>query len=210
MSNPETGENKEELLDSIEALEAAELAQELADEEALAAEEAANNQAGVKAPPVDPVVALKEENAELKDKVLRMMAEMENLRRRTDREKSEATLYAATNFARDLLPVADSLGMALSSMDEEAREKADDAVKNLMVGLDLTQREFLNALHKHNITKLEPLGEKFDPHFHQAMFEVPDPNAVNGTVAQVVQAGYSIGERVLRPAMVGVVKSDKK
>ncbi len=210
MSNPETGRNEEELLDSIEDLEAEAQAQEDAEEAALAAEEAANEQSGEKAAPVDPVEAMKAENAELKDKVLRIMAEMENLRRRADREKAEATLYAATNFARDLLPVADSLGMALASMDEEARERADDSVKNLMVGLDLTQREFLNALHKHNITKLEPLGEKFDPNFHQAMFEVPDPNAINGTVAQVVQPGYSIGERVLRPAMVGVVKSDKK
>ena len=96
------------------------------------------------------------------------------------------------------------------TIDEEARANASDAVKNLLEGVELTQRELLNTLQKHNITIIEPMGEKFDPNKHQAMFEVPDPEAVNGTVVQVVQAGYSIGDRVLRPAMVGVAKSDKK
>ena len=160
--------------------------------------------------PLDPVAALEIEVADLKDKLLRTMADMENLRRRSEREKAEATLYAATNFARDVLPVGDNLARALDTMDEEARANAGEAVKNLLEGVALTQRELLNTLQKHNIKIIEPMGEKFDPNLHQAMYEVPDPEAVNGTVVAVMQSGYSIGERILRPAMVGVAKSDKK
>lgn len=188
-----------ELLDALNEAERA-------DKEALAAgEESAGEQA-----PVDQVAELQAEVADLKDKLLRTMAEMQNLRRRAEREKSEATLYAATNFARDLLPVGDNLARALAAMPPELRENADDAVKNLLEGVELTERELHNTLHKHNINKIDPMGDKFDPNLHQAMYEVPDPDAINGTVVQVVQPGYSIGERVLRPAMVGVAKSDKK
>jgi len=149
---------------------------------------------------------LREENAALKDKVLRALADTENLRKRAEREKAEATLYAATNFARDLLSVSDSLSKALEMMGDEARSKADDATRNLVEGIELTRRELLNSFQKHGIVELDPKDEKFDPNFHQAMFEVPGSGKPNGTVVQVVQTGYKIGERVLRPALVGVAK----
>jgi len=202
--------DEEALLDDIEALEAAEEAEAEALEMAEALEDAKSKQGNVDEAPLDPVAALEIEVADLKDKLLRTMADMENLRRRSEREKAEATLYAATNFARDVLPVGDNLSRALESMNDEARANADESVKNLLEGVALTQRELLNTLQKHNIKIIEPMGEKFDPNLHQAMYEVPDPNAVNGTVVTVMQAGYSIGERILRPAMVGVAKSDKK
>ncbi len=203
-------DREEALLDDFEALDAAEAAEAEALEKAEALEEQQAAQGVATEEILDPVALLEIEVADLKDKLLRNMAEMENMRRRAEREKAEATLYAATNFARDVLPVGDNLARALETIDEEARENASDAVKNLLEGVELTQRELLNTLQKHNITIIEPMGEKFDPNKHQAMFEVPDPEAVNGTVVQVVQAGYSIGDRVLRPAMVGVAKSDKK
>ncbi len=155
----------------------------------------------------DPLQELREENAMLKDRILRAMAETENLRKRAEREKAEATLYAATNFARDLLSVSDSLSKALEMMSEEAREKADEATRNLVAGIELTRRELLNSFQKHGIHEVNPQDEKFDPNFHQAMFEVPGSGKPNGTVVQVVQTGYKIGERLLRPALVGVAKN---
>lgn len=155
---------------------------------------------------LDQLEILREENAALKDKVLRAMAETENLRKRAEREKAEATLYAATNFARDLLSVSDSLAKALEMMDDDARSKADDATRKLVEGIELTRRELLNSFQKHGIVELDPKDEKFDPNFHQAMFEVPGSGKPNGTVVQVVQTGYKIGERILRPALVGVAK----
>jgi molecular chaperone GrpE len=138
------------------------------------------------------------------------MAETENLRKRAEREKAEATLYAATNFARDLLSVGDSLSKALEIMDEDARANADESTRNFIEGIELTRRELLNSFQKHGIAEVNPSGEKFDPNFHQAMFEVPGSGKPNGTVVQVVQTGYKIGERVLRPALVGVAKGDGK
>jgi molecular chaperone GrpE len=202
-----SGTEEEAFLDAMEDVEAEMAAEEEAQDAAIAAEEA---QAQGEQAEMDPVETLITENADLKDKLLRNMAEMENMRRRAEREKAEATLYAATNFARDVLPVSDNLARALEFMGEEERASASQALKNLLEGVELTQRELQNSLSKHNITRIEPLGEKFDPNKHQAMFEVPDPEAINGTVIQVVQPGYLIGERVLRPAMVGVAKSDKK
>lgn len=155
-------------------------------------------------------LALAAENAELRDRLLRAMAEAENVRRRGEREKAEATLYAATNFARDLLSVADNLGRALQALPAEAREKADGAVKTLLEGVDLTHRELKNVFERYNIRQVKAKGEKFDPNVHQAMFEAPDPSVPAGTVVQVVQDGYTIGERVLRPAMVGVAKGGPK
>lgn len=152
------------------------------------------------------LVELRQENAALKDRILRAMAETENLRKRAEREKAEATLYAATNFARDLLSVGDSLSKALEMMPDETRSKADDATRNLIDGIELTRRELLNSFQKHGIVELNPEGEKFDPNFHQAMFEVLGSGKPNGTVVQVVQTGYKIGERLLRPALVGVAK----
>lgn len=155
-------------------------------------------------------LALQAENADLKDRLLRSMAEAENVRRRGEREKAEATLYAATNFARDLLSVADNLGRALEALPAEAREKADEAVKTLLAGVDLTHRELKNVFERYNVRQVKAKGEKFDPNVHQAMFEVPDPSVPSGTVVQVVQEGYTIGDRVLRPALVGVAKGGPK
>jgi molecular chaperone GrpE len=148
-----------------------------------------------------------EEAADLKERLLRTMADMENLRKRTEREKAEATLYAATSFARDLLSVADSLDRALQSIPEEGRDTLDEATRNLLAGIEVTHKELLNVFSRHGIARIEPMGGKFDPHFHQAMFEVPDASSPPGTVVQVMQAGYTIGERCLRPALVGVAKA---
>ena len=165
-------------------------------------------QAGEATP--DPVAALAKEAADLKDRLLRTLAEMENLRRRTEREVADARTYGVTNFARDILAVADNMERALKALDDEIREKADAGVKALLDGVELTERELIKAMEKHGIKRLEPVGEKFDPNFHQAMFELPDESVPPGTVVQVVQPGYKIGERVLRPAMVGVSKGGRK
>jgi len=151
--------------------------------------------------------ALRAENAELKDRVLRTLAEMDNLRKRAEREKGEATLYAATNFARDLLSVADSFSRALSALTPEQRAMADEVCSNLIAGVEVTERELKNVFERHGIKRMEPLGQKFDPHMHQAMFEVPTAEQPPGTIVQVMQDGYAIGSRCLRPALVGVSKA---
>lgn len=153
------------------------------------------------------LVTLKEEVAASKDRLLRLAAEMENLRKRTDREKAEATLYAASNFARDLLSVADSLSRALAAVPAEERDIIDDVMKKFLDGIELTERELLSVFQRHNIRKIETIGQKFDPNFHQAMFEVPTAEKPPGTVMQEVQSGYAVGERCLRPALVGVAKA---
>jgi len=153
---------------------------------------------------------LVKENEDLKDRGLRLAAEMENLRRRTQRDVADARSYAVTNFARDMLTVSDNLRRALDAVGEDAKAAADASLKGLIEGVDITERGLLSTLERHGVRKLEPQGEKFDPNFHQAMFEVPNPEVVNGTVVQVVQAGYSIGDRVLRPAMVGVARGGPK
>jgi molecular chaperone GrpE len=152
------------------------------------------------------VEALNAENAALKDRVLRTLAEMENLRRRTEREAADARTYAVTAFARDMLNVVDNLTRALESLPENARAAGDDVLKSLIDGVELTARDLSAALARHGVKKQEPQGEKFDPNFHQAMFEMPDETLPSGTVTKVVQSGWTIGERVLRPAMVGVSK----
>jgi molecular chaperone GrpE len=159
---------------------------------------------------VDALDALRAENADLRDRFLRLAADMDNLRRRTDREIKDAKSYAVTGFARDMLSVSDNLRRAIESLPEEARAGADAAVTALIEGVEMTERGMLSTLERHGIRKIEPVGQKFDPNFHQAMFEVPNPDVANNTVVQVVQAGYAIGERVLRPAMVGVAKGGPK
>jgi molecular chaperone GrpE len=161
---------------------------------------------------VDPkdteITALKDEVAGGKDRLLRLAAEMENLRKRTEREKAEATLYAATNFARDLLSVADNLGRALQALPPEERERAGEAEKNLIAGVEMTERELLNVFQRHGIRKIETVGAKFDPNFHQAIFEVPTAEKPPGIVMQELQCGFQVGDRCLRPAMVGVSKAE--
>lgn len=156
------------------------------------------------------LVRLMQENEELKDRGLRLAAEMENLRRRTQRDVADARTYAVANFARDMLTVSDNLRRALEAVPEEAKAGADAGFKALIEGVDITERAMLSTLERHGVRKLTPEGEKFDPNFHQAMFEIPNPEVPTGTVVQVVQAGYSIGDRVLRPAMVGVAKGGPK
>lgn len=162
------------------------------------------------APAVDPIVALTAENEELKDRVLRTLAEMENLRRRTEKEVKDTRDYAVSAFARDLLSVADNFDRAISHAPAELRVDETMGGKALIEGVELTGRELLKTLEKHGVKKLSPLGEKFDPHLHQAMFEVPNPQVVTGTVVQVMQDGFAIGGRVLRPALVGVAKGGPK
>lgn len=176
--------------------------------EAAAAAEAAAPEP--EAPKVDETAELRQKNAELNDRMLRLAAEMENLRKRSERELGDTRTYAIAGFARDMLTATDSLSRALMMLPAEARESADGALKSLIDGIELTEREMQRLLAKHGVKPIEAEGEKFDPHKHQAMFEVPDPTRPEGTVVQVVQAGFSIGDRVLRPAMVGVAKGGPK
>lgn len=153
--------------------------------------------------------ALREENAQLKEKVLRVAAEMENLRRRTERDKADTTKFAISNFARDVLTIADNIARAIEHVPEEAAE-ADEALKSFLEGMQVTERELLNVLERHGIVRVDPKGERFDPNKHQAMFEVENSGVPEGTVVEVVQQGYSIAERILRPALVGVAKGGPK
>jgi molecular chaperone GrpE len=161
-------------------------------------------------PQIDPVEALTAENAELKDRMLRLAADMENLRNRTKREVSDAKTFAVANFARDMLGVSDNLRRAVEAVSDEKRASGSDEFKSLLEGVELTEKSMLSTMERHGVKKLDPEGQKFDPNFHQAMFEVPNPEVPNNTVVQVVQSGYQIGERVLRPAMVGVAKGGAK
>jgi molecular chaperone GrpE len=184
------------------------------------------NNSGDPAPEAEPVVskpyimpddpgegaveALTKEVADAKDRMLRTLAEMENLRKRTAREVSDARTYGISGFARDVLDIVDNLQRALDAVPAEARAAADPGLKALIEGVELTERSLHNALEKHGVKRFDPAGEKFDPNVHQAMYEVPDSSIPVGTVAQVIQAGYMIGERILRPALVGVAKGGAK
>jgi molecular chaperone GrpE len=154
------------------------------------------------------LVGLERENADLKDRLLRALAEMENLRRRTEREIQDTRAFSITKFASDMIGTADNLRRAVESAPKaepgDEGEAITMAVQPLLEGVSLTERELLKALEKHGVKRREPVGERFDPHRDQAMFEIPDETVPNGTVMQVMQVGYMIGERVLRPAMVGV------
>ena len=146
---------------------------------------------------------------ELNDKLLRALAEAENVRRRAEREKLNAAKYAITNFAREVLGVADNMKRAMASVDSEARKK-DPALEQLMVGLEMTEREMLSTFERFGIKPIEAMGEKFDHNLHEAMFELDDTSKPAGTVMQVVEAGYVLNDRLLRPAKVGVSKGGPK
>ncbi|MFQ5985115.1 MAG: nucleotide exchange factor GrpE [Alphaproteobacteria bacterium] len=153
----------------------------------------------------DPRIAeFKAEVSRLKDQLLRAMAETENVRRLAERDREDAGKYAITAFARELLNVADNLRRALESVPEEARQ--DKAVASLVEGIELTERELLAVFERHGIRKIEAMGEKFDHNLHQAVFEVESTDKPSGTVVEVIQPGYLIADRLLRPAMVGVAK----
>jgi molecular chaperone GrpE len=141
-----------------------------------------------------------------KDRALRALAEAENVRKRLERERDEARQYSIAKFARDLLTVADNLARALSACPPEARAKADESLKAVLDGVEATARELSAALGRHGVKTIEAAGARFDPHLHQAIAEVPANGAEPGTVVNVVQSGYVIGDRLLRPAMVTVAK----
>jgi molecular chaperone GrpE len=154
--------------------------------------------------------ALAEANAkiaDLKDQTLRALAETENVRRRLQRDRDDALKYAASGFAKDLLPVADNLRRALDAIPKDALE-SDEALRTLATGVEMTERLLLAALERHQVKRIDALGQKFDSNLHQAMFEVAGSGQPAGTVVQVMEAGYTIHDRLLRPALVGVAKAE--
>jgi molecular chaperone GrpE len=179
-------------------------------ETARAEDEAAGQPETAAAGDPKPSTALDRELAEMKDRLLRTLAEMENLRKRTEREVTDARLYGVASFARDVLGVADNIRRALDAVPPEARASANAGMKALVDGVELTERELLKALEKNGVRQFTPHGEKFDPNLHQAMYEVPDPSVPAGSIVQVMQPGYMLGERVLRPALVAVAKGGPK
>lgn len=185
------------------AVEDAEAAQ-TPEETDSAVEAEATEAAGVAEPTDDAVAALEAEVAQLKDQLLRAVAETENLRRRAQREKEDAVRYAPAPLAKALLPVADNLRRALDSIPEDLR--GDARAESLVAGLDLTAKELAQAFGRNGIEAIEPIGQKLNPHWHEALFEVPDPEQEAGTVVQVVEVGYRLGDRLLRPARVGVAR----
>jgi molecular chaperone GrpE len=160
--------------------------------------------------PEDRIAELEAETASLKDQLLRALAEAENTRRRAERDRHDAAKYGAVGLARDLLSVADNLRRALEALPEDARKDGADWAKDLITGVELIEKDFLDAFARQAIEKLEPVGEPFDHNFHQAMFELEDPEKPAGTVVQLMQPGYRLRERLLRPAMVGVSKGGPK
>lgn len=153
----------------------------------------------------DPLALAQAENAELKDRLLRTVAESDNLRKRLEREKDDAVKFAAGRFARDVLTVADNLRRALENAPGTETEAAEP-LRNLVAGVEATERELLNVFERHGILRVDPKGQRFDPNLHQAMFEIEDATVAAGTVLQVVAAGYVQNGRLLRAAMVGVSK----
>lgn len=148
---------------------------------------------------------LKAENADLRDRNLRTMAEMENFRRRAEREKSDGMKYAVSEFARDAVSIGDNLRRAIEAVQKESLDQ-NPALKTLLEGVEVTERELIKVFERHGITRFDPIGEKFDPHVHEAMIKVDVPNVPADIIVQVLQAGYKINDRVLRPAAVIVAK----
>lgn len=177
----------------LEADEAAAAAPSAEESEALAANE-----------------VLKAEVAALKDRILRTMADMENLRRRTEKEVADAKSYGVSSFARDMLTVADNLQRAQANLPAEARGDLSAPLKSFIEGVELTERDFLSRLARFGIKPIETTGQRFDPNRHEALFELPDPSVPSGTVVQEVETGYTIADRVLRPAKVGVARGGAK
>ena len=174
-----------------------------------AAEEAATPEPAEPEDDAARAARLEAEVGELRDQLLRALAETENQRRRSQRDREEAVRYAAAPLLRDLLGVADNLQRALESVPADTADQ-DGPLKTLLEGVQMTQRELQTAFERHGIVKLDPLGERLNPHHHEAMFEVPDPDQPSGTIAQVVQSGYLLHDRLLRPARVGVAKGGPK
>lgn len=156
--------------------------------------------------PDNVVEKLEAESADLKDRLLRALADAENIRRRAQRDVDDAKQFGIAAFARDILRVADNLGRALTTLPP-AEQKTEATVKTLIEGIELTEKDLQQILERHGVRKLLPVGEKFDPNFHEALFTVPDASVPPGTVSKVVEPGYAIGSRPLRPAKVGIAAS---
>jgi len=165
--------------------------------------------AGAISPDEDPVALLEGEVASLKDQLLRAMAETENVRRRAQREREDGVKYAAAAVVKDLLAVADNLQRALESVPAELAAE-NEQFGNLRLGVEMTQKELLSVFERYNIRTINPLREKLDPHLHEAMFEMEDPETPAGTAVQVIQPGYRLHDRLLRPARVGISKGGPK
>ena len=157
----------------------------------------------------DELMQLRNENAELKDRMLRALADAENTRRRAERERDEGRQYAVTSFARDMLSVADNFQRALDSLPPDARADLSAQAKAVIEGIEATERQLLGVLERHGVRKIDAVGAKFDPHLHQAIAEVSGEGKPAGTVMNVVQTGYVIADRLLRPAMVTVAARDQ-
>ena len=180
----------------------------MADEKNGAAEAQANGMPGEEAPSLEERLAAAEADAaDAKDKLLRALAETENVRRRAQREREDAAKYGASNFAKDLINVADNLRRALASVPEG--QVKDELTRTLLQGVDATERELLAAFERHGIRRIDPMGERFDHNFHQAIMEVENSGQPDGTVVQVLQPGYAMHDRLLRPAMVSVAKGER-
>lgn len=158
--------------------------------------------------PADVIAALNAENVELKDKLLRALAETENTRRRAEREKADASTYAVTRFAREMLTIADNFARALTHLPPAVREAADPQVQAVIEGVEATERQLLAALENYGIKQIDTSDGKFDPNLHQAIAEVAGEGRPAGSIVNVVQTGYRIGERLLRPAMVTVARKE--
>jgi molecular chaperone GrpE len=154
------------------------------------------------------LATLKAENAELKDRLLRSLADAENTRRRGERERQDASQYAVAGFARDILQVADNFARAIEACPADARESANPQVKAVIEGVEATERQLLAMLERHGIKQIDTSDGKFDPNFHQAIAEVAGEGKPPGSIVNVVQTGYRIGDRLLRPAMVTVARRD--
>jgi molecular chaperone GrpE len=165
-------------------------------------------EARITEPAPDPITVLKAEIESLRDQRLRALAEVENIRRRAEREKVEASQYAVTKFARDMVSIADNFSRALAACPPELREAADPQVKAVLDGVEATDRQLLATLERHGVKPVSTEGGKFDPNLHQAIAEVPGNGKPAGSIVDVVQSGYMIGDRLLRPAMVTVARRD--
>lgn len=172
-----------------------------------APEAAAGPQAAPGETPAEPLAQKTAEAAQLKDQLLRALAEIENTRRRAERDREDTAKFAVSNFARDMLAVADSLTRAVASVPADAKA-GNTALATLLEGVELTDRQLASLFEKHGIQRLAPLDQAFDPNLHQAMFEVPGTGKPAGTVVQVLQPGFTIQGRLLRPALVGVAKAE--
>jgi molecular chaperone GrpE len=159
--------------------------------------------------PEEQLAALRAETADLKDRLLRAHAEVENMRKRTEREKEEIAKYAVTRLARDVVSVGDNFQRAIDAVPADAAEQ-DPALKSFLEGVTMTERELLNMLERHGIKRIQPMNEPFNPHLHQAVMEMPRPDVPAGTIVQIFQPGFTIEDRVLRPAMVAVSKGGPK